>query len=121
MLSVMMNKAVAGYHLLMILSAVDEQFNGKEDKVIKDYLIENFPVKVNLDAEMEVFSVMDAADYPIHFNNAMNAFYIDSTPAERSHFLDFAVKLVAADKNVTPLENLFLNELYNAWEENYSI
>ncbi len=116
-----MNKAIAGYHLLMILSAVDNKFNGKEDKVIKNYLIENFPSRVNLDSEMEVLSKLDASDYPIHFNNAMNAFYMDSTPDERSHFLDFAVKLVAADKKISPRENLFLNELYNAWEENYSM
>ena len=116
-----MNKAVAGYHLLMILSAVDEQFNGKEDKIIKEYLVETFPVKTNLDDEMEILSKMDPSDYPIHFNNAMNAFYLDSTQDERAHFLDFAVKLVVADKNITPKENLFLNELFNAWEENFTL
>jgi len=116
-----MNKAIAGYHLLMILSAVDEQFNGKEDRVIKNYLIENFPINVNLDREMEVLSGLDPSDYPVHFNNAMNAFYMDSTPEERAHFLDFAVKLVVADKSISPKENLFLNELFNAWEENYSL
>lgn len=116
-----MNKAIAGYHLLMILSAVDEKFNGKEDRIIKNYLIENFPMDVNLDAEMEVLSGLDQEDYPVHFNNAMNAFYMDSTQEERAHFLDFAVKLVVADKSISPKENLFLNELFNAWEENYSL
>ncbi|MBK7653122.1 MAG: TerB family tellurite resistance protein [Flammeovirgaceae bacterium] len=116
-----MNKAVAGYHLLMILSAVDENFNGKEDRIIKNYLIENFPLDANLDDEMEILSNLDPSDYPVHFNNAMNAFYMDSTPEQRAHFLDFAVKLVIADKNITPKENLYLNELYNAWEENFSI
>ena len=117
----MKNKAIAGYHMLMILSAVDEYFNGMEDQVIRDYIIENFPPKTNLDDEMEVLSKMDPSDYPIHFNNAMNDFYIDSTADERSHFIDFAVKLVVADKNITPKENLYLNEHYNAWEENYSL
>jgi len=117
----MKNKAIAGYHMLMILSAVDEQFNRKEDLVIRDYILENFPPKTNLDAEMEILSQMGASDYPIHFNNAMNDFYMDSTPDERSHFIDFAVKLVIADKNITPKENLYLNELFNAWEENYSL
>lgn len=116
-----MNKAVAGYHLLMILSAVDEKFNGKEDRIIKTYLVENFPLDADLDDEMEVLASLAPVDYPVHFNNAMNAFYMDSTPDERAHFLDFAVKLVIADKNITPKENLFLNELFNAWEENYSL
>jgi hypothetical protein len=46
----------------------------------------------------------------------MNQFYIDSNQAERNHFLDLATKLVVADKKISPRENLFLNELYNAWE-----
>ncbi len=117
----MKNKAIAGYHMLMILSAVDEHFNGMEDQVIRDYIIENFPPKTNLDAEMEILSMMDSSDYPIHFNDAMNDFYMDSTAEERPHFIDFAVKLVIADKTITPKENLYLNELYNAWEENYSL
>ncbi len=116
-----MNKAIAGYHLLMILSAVDEKFNGKEDRIIKNYLIENFPLDAELDDEMDVLASLDPIDYPVHFNNAMNAFYMDSSPDERAHFLDFAVKLVVADKNISPKENLFLNELFNAWEENYSM
>lgn len=56
-------------------------------------------------------------DYPIHFNNAMNNFYMHSTKNERNHFLDMATRLVAADKKISPRENLFLNELYNAWTE----
>lgn len=115
-----MNKAIAGYHLLMILSAVDHQFNRKEDLVIKNYLIESFPTRTDLDQEMEVLSAMDPSDYPIHFNKMMDEFYKDSTPEDRTHFLDFAVKLVAADKVVSPAENSFLNELFNGWDSNYS-
>ena len=75
----MKSKAIAGYHMLMILSAVDENFNGKEDQVIRDYIIENFPPKMNLDDQMEVLSQMDPSDYPIHTTsiyskNALNRF-----------------------------------------------
>jgi hypothetical protein len=115
------SKAVAGYQMLMILSAVDEIFNGKEDKIIKQYMIENFPEKINLDEELAEMAIMPQDEYALHFNNAMNDFYVDSTPEERTKFLDFAVKLVAADKNITHKENLFLNELFNAWEANYSL
>lgn len=104
----------------MILSAVDHQFNRKEDLVIKNYLIESFPTRTDLDQEMEVLSAMDPSDYPIHFNKMMDEFYKDSTPEDRTHFLDFAVKLVAADKVVSPAENSFLNELFNGWDSNYS-
>lgn len=114
-----MNKAIAGYRMLMILSAVDDKFNGKEDRIIKEYMIENFNSGFNFDDELDAIISMPSEDYAIYFNDAMNAFYMDSSPEERTHFLDFAVKLVAADKDITPRENLFLNELYSAWEESH--
>ena len=106
--------------MLMILSAIDEHFSAKEDKIIKQYLIENFPGPVDLDQEMEVLSGMDPSDYLLHFNNMMNVFYMDSSPEDRNHFLDFAVKLAAADKKISTEENTYLNELFGAWEANYS-
>lgn len=112
-----MNREVAGYHMLMILSAVDGKFNGKEDKIIRSYMEENFSGKINYDQEMEIISSIPAIDYPVHFNDAMNLFYMQSTQHERNHFLDMATRLVAADKKISPRENLFLNELYFAWEE----
>ncbi len=111
-----MNRAVAGYHMLLILSAVDGIFNGDEDEIITRYLAENFSGRENLDKELQIISALSQEDYPIHFNNAMNAFYLDSTPEQRIHFMDLAVQLVAADHHVTRKENLFVNELYNAWE-----
>lgn len=112
-----MNREVAGYHMLMILSAVDGKFNGKEDLIIRSYMEENFSGKIDYDQEMEIISTIPAIDYAVHFNNAMNSFYMQSSRDERNHFLDMATRLVAADKEITPRENLFLNELYYAWEE----
>ena len=112
-----MSRAVAGYHMLMILSVVDGKFNGKEEKVIREYMEENYGGLVDLDHEMAVISALPSIDYAIHFNNAMNSFYMHSTKNERNHFLDMATRLVAADKQISAKENLFLNELFNAWEE----
>ena len=112
-----MSRAVAGYHMLMILSAVDGKLNGNEDKVIRLYMEENYGGLIDLEQEMVLITKIPSEDYPIHFNNAMNDFYIHSTKTERNHFLDMATRLVAADKEITPKENLFLNELFNAWEE----
>jgi uncharacterized tellurite resistance protein B-like protein len=112
-----MSRAVAGYHMLMILSAIDGKFNGKEDRVIREYMEENYGGLVDLQQEMGVIGSLSAEDYPVHFNNAMNHFYMHSSKNERNHFLDMATRLVAADKQISPRENLFLNELYNAWEE----
>ena len=104
----------------MILSAVDGRFNGQEDEVINQYLVEQKLSLPALESEVEVLSTLPQEDYPIHFNNAMNAFYMDSSADERNHFLDLAVRLVIADQKITPRENLFLDELFNAWEANYT-
>ncbi len=111
-----MSRSVAGYHMLMILSAVDGRFNGKEDKIIRQFMEENLGQLPDLESEMEIISAMKSEDYAIHFNKAMNDFYMDSTLDQRNHFLDMATRLVAADKQISKRENLFLNELYNACE-----
>lgn len=112
-----MSRAVAGYHMLMILSAVDGKFNGKEGKVIRSYMDENYGGLVDFEIELAAINNIPKEDYAIHFNNAMNDFYIHSTKTERNHFLDIAIRLVTSDKKISPKENLFLNELFNAWEE----
>ena len=112
-----MSRVVAGYHMLMILSAIDGKLNSNEDEVIKEYMEENHGGLVDLEHETSIICSISTEDYPVHFNNAMNSFYMHSTKNERNHFLDMATRLVAADKKISPRENLFLNELYNAWTE----
>ena len=114
-----LNKVMAGYHMLMILSQVDGEFDRSEGKVIINYLKDAFPFHVNLDNEVEFLSALPKEDYFIHFNNAMNDFYEDSTPQERVDFLNFAVKMVKADNKITPEENKYLKELFFAWESEY--
>ena len=111
------NKPVAGYHLLMILSAVDGEFNVAEDMVIRQWLAEQFPFTVNLDREMEVLSELKKDDYMVHFQRCMADFYEDSNEAERNELLQFAINLVKADKKITREENIFLDELFNEWTE----
>lgn len=113
------NKVMAGYHMLMILSQVDGEVAAEEGKVIVDYLKEAFPFKVNLDHEMDVLSALPQEDYFLHFNNAMNDFYEDSTEQERIDFLNFAVKMVKADHKITVEENKYLKELFFAWASEF--
>ncbi|MBX2903786.1 MAG: hypothetical protein KF872_09540 [Chitinophagales bacterium] len=112
-----LNKPIAGYHLLMILSAVDEQFTFQEDKVIAQYIAEQFPIKVDLDAEIEFLAALPKEEYMKHFQTAMDNFYNDSTEEERLDLIDFAVQLVKATKPITKEENIFLDELFNEWTE----
>lgn len=110
------NVATAGYHMLQILSAVDGKFNPDEDQVIKNYLEKTFPFPVNLDEEMQIISTLKPDEYFNHFNKVMDDFYMDSTREDRNKFLDFAVKLIKADKEISREENLFLDTLFSKWE-----
>lgn len=116
---VKMNKVMAGYHMLMILSEVDGEFDKAEGKVVLKYLKESFPFHVDLDNELAILSALPKEDYFLHFNNAMNDFYEDSIHQERVGFLNFAVKLVKADKKITPEENKYLKELFFAWDSEH--
>ena len=111
------NKPIAGYHILMILSAVDGKFNVNEDLIIEKWLEKEFPLRVNLDKETELLSKLNPDDYMIHFQKCMADFYEDSTERERIQFLDYAIKLAKAVKPITPEENIFIDELFNEWTE----
>lgn len=117
MKTVKKKKAVAGYHLLMLLSAVDNNFNAREDMVIKDWMEEKFPLFVDLDAELEIISALPREEYMNHFKKCMADFYMDSTQTERNELIQFAMNLVKADKKITHNENIFLDELFNEWTD----
>lgn len=111
-----MNKTIAGYHLLMILSAVDFRVTGAEDEVIRCYLAEEFPFNVNLDKQMEVISRLKPAEWEGHFLKAMDDFYDDATEEERKKLIAFALELAKADDVITHEENHYLNLLFEQWE-----
>lgn len=111
-----MNKTIAGYHLLMILSAVDFRVGGEEDKVIRQYLFEEFPFHVNLDKQMEVISRLRPDEWESHFIKVMEDFYDDATEVERKNLIRFALKLAGADNVITKEENHYLNLLFEQWE-----
>jgi uncharacterized tellurite resistance protein B-like protein len=111
-----MNKTMAGYHILMILSAVDYRFSVHEDVVIRDYLVHEFPFQVSLDREMAIISNLKQDEWEQHYEKAIDDFYDDSTQEERMKLLDFAIQLCKADNVITKSENHFLNKLFEAWE-----
>lgn len=110
------NKTIAGYHLLMILSAVDARFHVEEDKIIRDFLVQEFPFQVNLDKQMEQISALRPEEWEAHFLHYMDDFYDDSTPEERHDFLQFALSLTKADKVITVEENHYLQLLFEHWD-----
>lgn len=110
-----MNKTIAGYHLLMILSAVDFRVTGRKDAVIRHYLASEFPFNVNLDKQMEVISSLRPDEWERHYLKAMDDFYDDATEEECRNLLQFAIILAKADDVITQRENHFLNLLFENW------
>lgn len=111
-----MNKTIAGYHLLMILSAVDYRIGPEEDQVIRQYLVNEFPFHVNLDSQMEVIANLKPSEWETHFVKTMDDFYDDATESERKNLIRFAIKLAKADNVITREENYYLNLLFENWE-----
>ncbi|MBK9381359.1 MAG: TerB family tellurite resistance protein [Chitinophagaceae bacterium] len=112
-----MQRAISGYHLLMILTNVDGKLNVNEDLVIRDWLSQHFLVRADLDKEMEVISTLERSDYPSHFHTHMNLFYQHSEKQDRLQLLQFAMNIIKADGEISNEENTFFNELYDAWNE----
>jgi uncharacterized tellurite resistance protein B-like protein len=111
-----MNKTMAGYHILMILSAVDYRFSATEDVVIRDYLVQEFPFHVSLDKEMEIISNLKPNEWEPHYLKAIDDFYEDSTKKDRLKLIEFAIELCKADEVITKSENHFLDLLFEAWD-----
>lgn len=112
------NKSIAGYHLLMILSAVDYEFQPEEGLVIQKYLRDEFPFRINLDNELEVISTLQPEAWKDHFEFHARCFLDDSTEAERKKFLRFAKSLIKADQEVTEREHQFYVLLKTIWKFN---
>lgn len=110
-----LNKPIAGFHLLMLITHADGNFAREEGEIIVQYLGETFPFQVHLDEEIHFLATLPREKYMDHFLKAMNDFYNDSTEKERNHFLDFAVKLAKADDDIPEEENKFLDTLFDAW------
>lgn len=110
------NKSIAGYHLLMILSAVDYEFQPEEGIIIQEYLAEEFPFRMNLDNELEVISTLQPEAWKDHFEFHAHCFLDDSTEEERVKFVQFAKSLIKADDEVTEREHQFYKLMKTIWK-----
>ncbi len=111
-----MNKTIAGYHMLMILSAVDYRLHKEEERIIREYLIQEFPIHFSLDKQMEIISHLKHEDWESHFEKCIDDFHDDSTEEERMNLLTFALHLTKADEVITAEENHYLQKLFEAWD-----
>lgn len=112
------NKSIAGYHLLMILSSVDNEFSPEEGILIQEYLAEEFPFKINLDNELDVIATLQPDEWKGHFEFHAHCFYEDSSKEERKDFLKFAKTLIKADNEVTEEEHHYYLLMKKIWKIN---
>jgi hypothetical protein len=116
-----MNKAKAGYNMLMILSAVDNEFQEEEKKVIQEFVKKMWLQEYN-DIGLEQDSTLTTLtpdDWMPRFEECSDYFYAEATEKERNEFLQFAMDLVKADDVITEEENLFLKTLFDAWDPDH--
>lgn len=110
------NKSIAGYHLLMILSAVDYEFTPEEGLKIQEYLMEEFPFRMNLDNELDIIATLQPEAWKDHFEFHARCFYDDSTEEERQNFAAFAKTLIKADEEVSDREHNFYKLMKHIWK-----
>lgn len=115
-----MNKITAGYKMLMVLANVDGAHLEEEHALIVNYLGENFDprtIGIAMESERIRLQALAADALMIEFREAMNAFYSQSSGAERSAFLQLAMDLIKSDNHISREENTFINKLFDAWGE----
>lgn len=110
------NKDITGYLILSILAEADGNFDASEGSVIVEYIRKNFPLGSNLEDATTMISELSPADYNKEIVRLAEDFYQESSDKERTKFLRFAMKLVRADNEVAPEENVLITSLFAAWD-----
>ncbi len=108
--------SIAGYHLLMILSAVDGDFSPEEGLSIVGYLEEEFPFSVDLDDELAIIAALKPEEWEKHFTFHAECFLEDSTEKERVKFLAFAKTLIKIDGGGSQEEYHYYKLLKKIWK-----
>jgi uncharacterized tellurite resistance protein B-like protein len=110
-----MNKTEAGFHLLMTLSLADGSIQKTEGNVVLEFLEKHYKEQIDLIKEQAFLRALPEDELHNHFLETAAQFYRISTPEERNKLIQFAMKVVMADKKMAQQENEFINALYDAW------
>jgi uncharacterized tellurite resistance protein B-like protein len=112
-----MEKGKSGYVILMLLTMADNKAHRNEDLVIRNWLIQEFNFRSELDKETEQISTTAIADYETLLQKHMDIFYAHSTAAERNNLIQFAMNVIKADGIISKGENKLFDFLYLGWSE----
>jgi uncharacterized tellurite resistance protein B-like protein len=115
-----LNKCETAFHLLVLLSRSDGSSDSKEKKIILDFIEKNFDEELDLIKEQAFLTALPHSEHEVHFEEIIAHFYSISTAEERNHLVEFAMKVVMADKQMTTGENRLIEQLFLAWDLNRS-
>ncbi len=110
-----MNKTEAGFHLLVILSLADGSLQKAESTIILEFLDEHFREPIEIIKEQAFLKACPNEDMLNHFTETAERFYAISSPEERNELIEFAMKVVMADKKMDKQENSYINALFDSW------
>jgi uncharacterized tellurite resistance protein B-like protein len=111
-----MNKTESGFHLLMILSLIDGTIHAEESSVVIEFIEENYKEEIDIIKEQAFIRALPEEELKNHFLETAAQFFKISTYEERNALIEFAMKVVMADKTMETTENAYINELYDAWD-----
>jgi hypothetical protein len=111
-----MTVPICGYHILMILSAVDNHFHHAEDAVIRDFIIMHYPACEELEEQLAIISNLLPAEWEAHFKQVEKKFFTLASKKEQKTLMNFAINLVKADEKVTIDEHHYMREFVRKYK-----
>jgi uncharacterized tellurite resistance protein B-like protein len=111
-----MNKVQAAFEMLYFLSIGDDKIDDREIAVIQEFLRENYSI-VSFDPHevLRDISMLNENGMWEEFTSAVKQFQILTDATERRVFLNFALKLIVADGNVSDGESKLFQFISETW------
>jgi uncharacterized tellurite resistance protein B-like protein len=113
-----LNKSEATFHLLGILSRADGSSQPKEKTIILNFLEKNFSDDIDLIKEQAFLTALPSSEHYSHFDEVCSRLYSLSSAEERNKIVEFAMKVVMADKKMTDDENRLIDRMFTLWDLN---
>ena len=113
-----LNKSEIAFHLLGILSRADGASQPREKTIILNFLEKNFDDEMDLIKEQAFLTALPPSEHFSHFDEVCSRFYALSSQEERNKLVEFAMKVVMADKKMTDDDNRLIDRLFTVWDLN---
>lgn len=112
-------RILSGYRILALISISDGKFSAEEGILLLRYMSEEHSDPQQILAETENLLSLPKDEMYSAFFHALETYYTHSSEDQRIKFLNNAVKMVVADKQISPEENDLLKEIFNAWDADH--